>query len=295
MHRPGWSSLEYVLAVAQHGSIAAAARALNVSHTTVMRRVRAFEEKLAEPVFEHHATGYRLTETGQFYVEAAEKIESTLADLDLKVAGADDTISGEVRITTTDSIFPVLAEDIVELQRLYPDLDLQARITNQRLDLFNRDADIAVRPSSAPPEDLIGRRATELGFGVYANRQQATLASVITDYSDLPWLGFSPPMNISLPAQWMDEHVDPSAIVIRGDSFVSLMHLAKSGAGFTILPCLLGDQQPDIVRVFSDTVRFSVDLWVLTHRDMLRSQRVRACSNFIYEAIRARRQHFEGT
>ena len=61
MHKLKWGELAYVLAVAQHGSAAAAARALGVNHATVIRRVRAFEKAQKLRIFDHLASGYRLT------------------------------------------------------------------------------------------------------------------------------------------------------------------------------------------------------------------------------------------
>jgi len=45
MHSWNWSDLRYVLTVAREGSAAAAARVLMVNHSTVVRRVRAFEAR----------------------------------------------------------------------------------------------------------------------------------------------------------------------------------------------------------------------------------------------------------
>jgi DNA-binding transcriptional LysR family regulator len=280
--------------VAQEGSVAAAARVLNVSHTTVMRRVRAFEDRLDEPIFEHRASGYRLSEKGQLFLDAAKAIETTLADLDLKIAGDDAELKGNVKITTTDSIFPVLVPDIAALRAAYPDVTLDVFVTNRHLDLFNRDADIAIRPSGNPPQDLVGRRTGRMHFGAYGAPALIEKYNSSSKKSDLPWLGMEEPLASSVPGQWLQENVGADAVLLRADSFVSLLDLAEAELGYAILPCHLGDPSTKLHRVFKRAVDPFVDLWVLTHRDVLRSRRVRACSNFLFEAVRARSHMFQG-
>ena len=60
MHRLDWTDLQYVLAVARAGSLAAAARELGVNHATVLRRVARLEEAQGAKVFDRHPGGYRL-------------------------------------------------------------------------------------------------------------------------------------------------------------------------------------------------------------------------------------------
>jgi DNA-binding transcriptional LysR family regulator len=60
-----WDDLRYVLAVANAGSLAGAARNLGVNHTTVLRRVGAFEKRLGLRLFERLPTGYVLTAGGE--------------------------------------------------------------------------------------------------------------------------------------------------------------------------------------------------------------------------------------
>jgi DNA-binding transcriptional LysR family regulator len=56
-----WDDLRYVLMVAEQGTLSAAARALGVNHSTVLRRISAFEEQKGVQVFDRTSAGYRLT------------------------------------------------------------------------------------------------------------------------------------------------------------------------------------------------------------------------------------------
>lgn len=282
MHRIKWSDLEYVLAVAKEGSAAAAARLLGVNHATVIRRVQNFEAQWEEPIFEHRRDGYRLTDAGEVFLEAAQSIEATVSDLERKAAGGQHKLSGHVRITTTDSLFPILAEEIPALRTAYPDITLDLSMTNKRLDLFNRDADIALRPSEKPPEDLIGRRIGTLGFGMYT----ALPIHSAQELKKMSWLGLDDPLASSSFGRYFTLFMSDFNIVARADSFVSLKQLAEAKVGCAFLPTYLGDNSHKLTKIDTDYVKYEVDLWLLSHPDIVRAQRVRVCIDFLYKALK---------
>ncbi|MCB2101068.1 MAG: LysR family transcriptional regulator [Rhodobacterales bacterium] len=294
MNTMRWSDLEYVLAVAGRGSVAAAARALGVNHTTVLRRVQTFETRLGQTLFERRRTGYRVTTAGQAFVEAALAIEATVAALDRKVAGGDSALEGALSVTTTDSIAPALAPDLARFNERYPRVRLSLSVTNARLDLDTRDADIAVRASSNPPAHLVGRRVCDLRFGAYATApRQAADAGL--PLAQRPWLGLEAPLSASVCGVWMDDAVPARRHVLRANSFISLADLARQGLGTALLPRHLGDGTPGLERLPEGPRDLATGLWVLCHRDVLRSARVRAGADFLYAALKARSGAFDGT
>ena len=66
-----WDDLRVFLAVAKAGSLSGAARSLGVNHSTVFRRIGAFEEALGVRLFERVPSGYLLTPAGEEMREAA--------------------------------------------------------------------------------------------------------------------------------------------------------------------------------------------------------------------------------
>ena len=138
MHTWNWDDLRYVLAVATQGSAAAAARALGVNHSTVVRRIRAFEERIDLRLFDHLSTGYRLTAKGEMFLDAARSMDGTLTELARKVGGGEDELAGNVRVTTTDAMVRVMLEDLARFRRLHPRVTLDILITNLQLNLTNQ-------------------------------------------------------------------------------------------------------------------------------------------------------------
>ncbi len=294
MQNTRWSDLEYVLAVAGKGSVAAAARSLGVNHTTVLRRIQGFEDRQNIRIFQRLRSGYRLTDKGEMFLEAALSIDDVVLELDRKVAGADTALRGTLSITTTDSIFPSLAEELAALKQAYPQMIIDVSITNARLNLDERDADIAIRASNNPPPHLVGRRICELAFSIYASHD------LDADQGRLPladrcWLGMNPPLTATPFGLWMEETVHESSIVCRSNSFIGLHDMAEQGLGHTILPRILGDASKHLTRVEAKAVKLSTGLWLLSHPDVLRSRRVRAGTDFLYEALRRKRDVYEGT
>lgn len=294
MHSNRWSDLEFVLAVATKGSLASAARVLNVNHSTVQRRVQAFERTAGIKIFERLRTGYRTTPEGEMFLDAAQSIETVINDLQRKIVGSDKGLSGPLSITTTDAILPAISEDIAALQSAYPKIVAEIIITNDRLDLDRRDADIAIRASNQPPPHLVGRRICGVGFGVYATQSVADEAAH-RSIDRRKWLGLDHPLSGSPAGSWMAAEIPASRVVGRAGSFAALCDLAGHGLGHVILPRHVGDASSMLVQVPFDLGLPTVGLWLLSHRDILRAPRVRIATDFLYRSLRHKQAMFEGS
>src|SRR5450432_4090376 len=99
-----WNDLRHFLAVARHGSTIAAAKALHLSQSTVHRRLAELEKRIGRPIVIRHATGYRLTEFGNALLPLAEQVEKTVTSLERQLVAANDTPTGTVRVTCSESI-----------------------------------------------------------------------------------------------------------------------------------------------------------------------------------------------
>lgn len=289
MHNINWSDLRFVLTVAQAGSAAAAARALKVNHATVIRRIRAFEQVHNLRVFDHLASGYRLTSQGAMFLDAARSIAAAVSELERKMVGLQDELAGNIRITTTDGLFPVLAPCLNDFQQNYPQVTLDVLLTNLALDLNALDADIALRPTPKPPANLAARHICDLAFAVY---RAPSLA--VDSIHNAPWLGLYGPLSASIAGQWLSSTINPSQIILRCNSFVSLLQLVEQGMGLAVLPCYLGDQNNNISRVMAEPLNIRNPLWLLSHIDVLRSQRVQVCMDYLFNAIKTQAHLLEG-
>ena len=155
-----WDDVRYFLALARAGSVRAAGTSLGTSHSTVLRRVEALEERLQTRLFDRNRDGYSLTEAGQRVLPSAERVEAEMATIERGVAGADERLEGPVTFTTFDNyIARLLLRELRPFCVAHPAIDLQFSVDFRMADLSRREADIAVRAHGAgtePADHLVG-------------------------------------------------------------------------------------------------------------------------------------------
>jgi DNA-binding transcriptional LysR family regulator len=294
--RLDWNDLRFALAVADGGSLAAGGRLLGVNHTTVLRRIAALENRLGTRLFERLPTGYSLTPQGEELIEAARGIGDTVGRLELRLAGADLSVSGPVRVTTTDTLMASLLPAIfAELKAAHPGIELEVTTSNQFLNLTRREADVAVRPADDPPPSLFGRRITSVGFAVFARRDiHRNGTEPDADLSNRPWIVPDDSLSTTAAARWIAAEFPDVRITARADSFVTMAALAEAGLGVAALPCYLGDRSIALARLTAPVEAMRSGLWVLTHEHLRRTARIRTFMEFVSAALTRERRAIKG-
>jgi DNA-binding transcriptional LysR family regulator len=294
MHSLAWTDLQHVLAVADAGSLAAAARALGVNHTTVLRRVGAFEKSLGVKLFARSPTGYVLTSAGEEIAAAARAMQDTVHAIERKVAGRDLRLTGTVRVTTTDTLATELMPNaLATFTAAHPGIQLELTTTPGLANLTKRDADVAVRATSAPPPHLVGRRIATIAFSLYASPAYLERVPARRALENHTWLGVDDSLATTTIARWMARTLDVTP-VLRTDTFTSLAYAATAGIGITALPCYLGDRTPGLRRIRGLIPEMATDLWVLTHEDLRGTARIRALTDHLATALGEQRAVLEG-
>lgn len=289
-----WENLRYVLAVADAGSVAHAARSLGVNHSTILRRLGAFERELGLRLFERLPTGYVPTAGCEELIATARSIDDMVAMLERRLAGQDLRLSGKIRVTTTDTLMASVLPDILtEFRTAHPEIDIEIAVSNVMFNLRKRDADIAIRPVPNPPGSLVGRRVSKVAFAIYGSVEKYA-GRRPADLAELPWLGPDDSLAESSVAHWMKATLPKGAVSIRSDSLLALRLGAEAGLGVTALPCYLGDTSPKLVRIRAPIAAMETALWVLTHPDLRNAARVRVFMQFMASALVQRRALLEG-
>jgi DNA-binding transcriptional LysR family regulator len=283
--RLDWEDLHTVLAVADTGSLAAAARRLGVNHTTVLRRIGGFEQRLGLRLFDRLPGGYALTAGGEELVAAARGMAATVETLERRLAGQDLRLDGTLRVATADTLMAsILPPLLAQFRDLHPGITIEITTANLLANLTRRDADVAIRTAPDPPETLVGRRVAGIAFAVYA----------AAEYSDHSWVAPDDSLAGTAVARWMRQAVPDAVVALRADSLVGMCRAAQAGLGLAALPCYLGDTAGGLVRVPMPTVPAETALWVLTHEDLRRTARVSAFTEFIAAALARQRDLLEG-
>ena len=292
-----WSDLQYVLAVARHGTLAAAARALRVSHTTVLRRIASFEAVHGIRLFDRLPSGYALTAGGEELLAAAQSVADVVTALERRLAGQDLRLEGLVRVTTLDTLMASLLPTILAgFQAEHPAVRLEVSASASVANLTRRDADVAIRVSAAPPDSLIGRRIAPVGMAIYRACGPGP-APGEGEWAAQRWIAPSDLLSDTAIARWMCKRLPGAGIVLRADSILAMAQAAAAGIGLAPLPCYLGDSHPGLSRASSGTVSLEAPnhLWVLTHEDLRRTARIRAFTEFVADALARCRETIEGS
>lgn len=291
-----WNDFKTVLAIADSGSLSGASRSLGVSHATIFRRLGDIEQRLGVTLFDRSRTGYQATLAGEEIADTARVMDEAALAAERKVAGRDLEPTGEIWATTTDSLLMgLLAPLFTNFRERYPGILLDVAVSNQLFNLTRREADVAIRPSNRPPENLIGRPLTAIGQAVYGHRNLGIAPGAsIESLADQPWIGAGPRLQDTALDQWMIQHSLKNACVYRVDTLVSILSAVRSRMGLAVLPCYLADENPDVIQLTDPIPDLEYGLWFLMHPDLRGVVRIHALMDFLTEAVRAQKSCLAG-
>lgn len=125
MERPTLRQLEYMAAVAQHGTFGGAADAVHVSQPAMSAQIAELEQRLGVTLFERDRHGARLTVEGEAVLVAARTVLDDVDRLLEVAAERSDDLVGPLRIGVIPTMAPYLLPTIVrETTRRYPRAEL---------------------------------------------------------------------------------------------------------------------------------------------------------------------------
>ncbi len=278
-----WDDLRYALALDRKKTLSAAAKLLGVNHTTVARRIEALEETLATRLFDKTPTGYVPTQAGEEILVVAANVENELLDLDRKVLGRDSSLRGNLRVTTLDVLAVQHGTMFSSFCARYPEVTLELVLSNTPQSLTKREADIAIRATNQPPQNLVGKKLGVLEFAVYGAESLVKSRSDPADLESYPWLAWDEKLGASVTERWMKKHVPKAHIAARLDSGVTNLCFLRTGVGIAFAPCIWASTMPGLVQLQEPVDEFSVDIWLLCHPDLRHTARVRAFMDHVME------------
>jgi len=280
-----WDDLRYVYALANETTLAGAGSQLGVSPSTVHRRLGKIEAKLGARLFNRDRTGYRVTSAGEEAIAVAGEIDGRVTSLNLKLAGAEIKPRGIVRITTTDTIVPILSKYLAEFKKQYPEIILELIVSPSFLNLSRRDADLAIRPTNDPPETLIGSRLGQITYSIYGARELVGKLDSQT-VKNHKWIGFDDSLLHLLPSQWMSKLKPTPEIAMKSNSLMAILSATKHAVGLAILPDFLGSSDEHLIQVQQLPEWTNTDLWILTHAELRKRERVKFTKDFFSKKVR---------
>ncbi len=285
-----WDEIRTAYQVARLGTVSGAAEALGVHHATVIRHIDALEKRLGTKLFQRHARGYTATEAGRDLQQVAQTTEDQFSQLVGRIKGQGETVTGELIVTSIAGITNLMTPVFVSFQRAHPDVRLLYLADSRLFRLEYGEAHVAIRAGAMPSEpDNVVQPLTRIQWALYAARGYADARGLPETEGDLARHRFvgvgtsasRAPFNI-----WLAERVAAENFGFVVSDLASVEAAVKAAAGIGFMPAAEARRDPDLIEVMPPRPEWDVPLWLVTHVDLHRTNKVQAFLSHIKEAAK---------
>ncbi|KAB0563701.1 LysR family transcriptional regulator [Pseudomonas palleroniana] len=276
-----WQDLYFFTVLARTQSLSAAARELQVEHATVGRRVDALEKALGVKLVDRLPRSRPLTAQGLALAKLAAGMDEMATDVMRLSRVASIEMVGTVRVSCPPSIANhCIAPHIARLRAQYPQLNLVLMPSTQVAALDKGEADIALRTVRPDENALVRRKVGVVRFGLYGSPELQQLPA--------PQWGFVAydSSRDHLPQQaWMHQVRGQRPVVFAASELITQQMAARARVGAVVLPTLVGDHDPLLVRLPTASEGPVRDIWLTVYPDMRRSPSVKVVMEFLVTCI----------
>ncbi len=284
-----WNQARAFLVTAEEGSLSAAARALKLTQPTLSRQVAALEETLGVTLFERVNKSLILTEAGVELAEHVRAMGEAASRVSLSASGQSQQIEGLVTISTTDVMAAYLLPDILrDLRRKAPGIEIKVVSTNSVSDLRRREADIAIRHVEPDHPELYARKLRDARGQIFAARsylQRFGRKLTKEDAPKLDFLGYEDNEQLIGYLRAMGLDVTQANIKLSSPSLIVAWEYVRLGFGLGVGADEVADRCPDIVPAFEDVAPVTFPIWLVTHRELHTSLRIRTVFDHLAEGL----------
>ena len=284
-----WNKARAFLVTAEEGSLSAAARALGMAQPTLGRQVDGLEQELGIVLFERVGRGLRLTPGGLELLDHVRVMGDAAGRVSMNALGQSQALEGKICISASETYAAVLLPPIIaKLRILEPDIHVEIVVANHASDLRRREADIAIRNFRPTEPDLIAKKVGDADAVLYAT----------ADYIER--IG-----NPTMPQELKHAHfvnLDHGGMMIKAlnklglglteenfplltESYLVMWELVRQGVAIGILDAHIGDADPTVRRVLPDFQPFIFPIWLVSHRELTTSRRIRRVYDYLAEEL----------
>lgn len=285
----GWDLYRTFLAVVQEGSLSAAARRVGITQPTAGRHIRTLERSVGASLFTRTQRGLAATDAARTLVPHAEAMASAADALTRASSGEARGESGTVRLTAAEMMgCELLPPLLAEFTRRYPRIHLELTLSNRKLDLLRRDADIAVRMVRPTQKSLIARRVGFVSIGLFVHRRYVEAFGLPKGPEEISrhcLIGFDRDLDVMHSANGPKIHLTREQFRFRCDSAQGQLAALRAGVGIGACFVAVGERDPDLIRVFERTLSFQREVWLAIHRDARTTRRMRLLFDHLAERL----------
>ncbi|MDE2430848.1 MAG: LysR family transcriptional regulator [Burkholderiales bacterium] len=278
--------LEFVLALARTGTLAAAAERLAVDASTVFRSIQRIEKGLGQSLFERSRSGYLPTELSHELVRLAEQIEAQLEAARSLAQARPEQVAGTVRISTTDTILHgLIAPALCPLRSTHPLLSYEILATNELASLTRRDTDIAVRATKHPPQHLVGKHVGPIRVALFAAEKTDLKSFDASLAVNTSWIAPDDALPEHPSVLWRKKHFPKVLPHYRVNSILTVAEFVAQGLGIGVLPLFLAQGRKDLRQLSEVLDECQTELWLLTHTESRHLRRVSAVFSHLAQSL----------
>lgn len=281
-----WDHLRYFIAVADHGSVSRAGKALGVSHATILRAIGRLEKVLEIRLFDHARTGYKLTDDGIAMLHYARNMEGEVQQLQVQARARDSVPSGELNLAVPDQTIFDYMPLLREFRIKHPNIVINLKQVDvlEPDDFIKYGVDMLLLISNDAPEALVGRQIGRVRFRVYAHRDYQNSTDHLCD-----WIQWRLPGGIATSS--MDQQqthiqrllgIQPPRVMDAGNHDRAIKAVnAGLGMGLIATDSVTADMlEIPVAGTLPDW-----GLWCLTHPDYRHAGRVHAFMRFLADTL----------
>ncbi|RFB98222.1 LysR family transcriptional regulator [Rhizobium leguminosarum bv. trifolii] len=283
MKDANWDSYKLFLQVARLGGLTGASTASGLSPATVGRRMLDLEQEVGRALFSRSQTGYRLTQDGQALLDHLQEMEAAARKVEAwRQSGEGGTT---VRITAGTWVAWLLTENFAAIRMPGDGFAISLTIGEARASLAYRESDIGIRAFEPEEANLAARRLGEVAYAVYIRRNAAE--------TDERWIAVAEEEAISAYLRWPHAHA-AAGIVATVNRPRSLPDLVRAGAGKTVLPCFVGDLDPQLQRLGGELPELRHAQWIVMNAEDRHRPEIRTVADRMTKLIRSYADLFAG-
>ena len=279
MNNLDWNQLKAFLETAETGSLSAAARKLGLTQPTLSRQVAAIEQSMGVTLFERVGKSMALTPTGLDLLEHARAMGAAAEALSLAATGSSQAVRGVVSVSATDVVATTLLPPLVKkLHDQEPGIAIDVIPSNALSDLLRREADIAIRHVKPEQPELIARLIREATAYFYASQDWVNAHGHPRRAEDAARLSFVGSDRSGQYLGYLRTHGLPLSeanFSCYADHSVAHWALVRQGMGIGVMMEEIALATPGMVRVLDDLPPVRFPIWLVTHRELRTSKRIR--------------------
>ncbi len=277
------------LATVDAGSLSAAARQLGLTQPTVGRQITALEQELKLALFERTGRALQLTDAGADLLAQARSMSDAAARISLMAQGRTQALDGTIRVTASDMMSAyVLPATLMQLRSVAPRLRVDVIAANDIRDILKREADIAIRHVRPTDPDLIARRISDASAHLYASKSYVAahgMPQAIADLSDHDFISMG---NDDAFVAAMEERglpVGHDNLRAGSTSGITIWEMLRRGFGIFPMSDHIAAQFDDVVRLLDGVTDLRFPVWLVTHRDLHNSKRIRLVFDLLADVL----------